>query len=81
MSSSWTANFVNVNGTEHDGKKSEGMQKPDQAAKKASTKRDYAAWAAATPENRAQPPRFVNSATAPGVFGIASYICSQGVWC
>lgn len=52
--------------TEYDGKKSEGMQKPDQSAKKLSAKKDYAAWAAATPENRAQPPRFVNSATAPG---------------
>lgn len=51
---------------DHGSKKSEGMQKPDHVGKKPPTKKDYAAWAAATPANRAQPPRFVNSTTAPG---------------
>lgn len=43
--------------SESDGNKPQGLKKPDQP----SPKRDYASWAAATPENRAQPPRFVNS--------------------
>ena len=78
MHSSKTANFVNVDSADHGSKKSEGMQKPDHVGKKPPTKKDYAAWAAATPANRAQPPRFVNSTTAPGVLGIMSYVSSQG---
>lgn len=45
--------------------KLQGSKKPDTAASRRSNKKDYAAWAAATPENRAQP-RFGNSSTAPG---------------
>lgn len=51
--------------SESDNKRPEGLKRPDQSAKKPSTRKDYAAWAAATPENRVQPPRFVNSSTAP----------------
>jgi len=45
--------------------------KPDTEGKK--PKKDYAAWAAASPENRVQPPRFTNSnmnPSAPGVVPI-----------
>lgn len=51
---------------ESDTNKAQGSRKSDQPSKKRSSKKDYAAWAAATPENRAQPPKFVNSSSAPG---------------
>lgn len=50
---------------ESDGSKSPGPKKPEQV----SPKRDYASWAAANPVNRAQPPRFVNSRSAPSAPG------------
>lgn len=51
---------------ESDGNKSQVSKKSDQLSKKHTSRKDYAAWAPAAPENRAQPPRFVNSSSAPG---------------
>lgn len=52
-------------------KSKKSKTKPDSEGKK--SKKDYAAWAAASPENRVQPPRFTNSnmsLRAPGVIPV-----------
>lgn len=70
ISLSKCAHSVVFDASESDTNKAQGSRKSDQPSKKRSSKKDYAAWAAATPENRAQPPKFVNSSSAPGELSV-----------
>lgn len=57
-------NKKNKTNPDSDGKKAE------QGTKKQAAKKDYASWAAASPENRVQPPRFTNSRMSQSVPGV-----------